>query len=589
VIGFQLPARFAPYVIWVKTLAVLSGYAYVWLLRPPTAWWPPVFLILTLAAIITSNVILFSQFSGVPERQEKQLLASLVIDLLSIVCLYAMLPEKMAVLIGLILISGFYGFVLPRAGGILVGLLACSVFVFAVSIVSLKEGSAALADKGIQATVIVGLCSLCAVVILVRRMRKIVDMIYTTTDNLARELSEQAIDAELNIESLVERNRETQTLLQVLENVVSVLDWEELFEKIVTSFRNRFQFEKFCIYMMNDESGYLELKKESGGERATGAATSVKPDQGVVGWCYSHGKGVLIDDVKNDPRYTQFNERGKRIRSLACQPLVFRGDRLGVLCLDSERVASFDARAFAFLESLAPLISIAVSNSLSYATAKAESHTDNLTGLHNHRGFVTELRSLLESAYRDEVPLALLIMDIDHFKKFNDAFGHLVGNVILVELANLLKDFFRGSDLIARYGGEEFIVVLNGTPSEIAPRIAEQLRRKVEAHQFPTSLQRDAFKQVTISIGVSSTKDTNLEPEMVRGSRGRSDSDVFMRNVEQLAALLIDNADQALYAAKREGRNQVMLSLQYPVPPPREPLSIPGAPRASEEHLPADV
>jgi diguanylate cyclase len=170
-----------------------------------------------------------------------------------------------------------------------------------------------------------------------------------------------------------------------------------------------------------------------------------------------------------------------------------------------------------------------------------------------------------EAAFRDGFPLALVMIDLDDFKKINDTYGHLVGNIILTELAEILTNFFRGSDLIARYGGEEFVVVLNGTPPDIAPRIAEQLRRKIEAHQFPISLQRDTFKQVTISIGLSTTADSNLQPELVRGSRGGGDSDVFVRNLKELADLMIDNADQALYAAKREGKNQLMLSLHFPV------------------------
>ena len=199
---------------------------------------------------------------------------------------------------------------------------------------------------------------------------------------------------------------------------------------------------------------------------------------------------------------------------------------------------------------------------------KAESHTDNLTGLNNHRGFIEKFLPLLETSMCDEVPLALMMIDIDHFKKINDTYGHLVGNVILTELAKLLTGFFRTSDLVARYGGEEFVIVLNGTPADIAPRIAEQLRRKMEAYQFPISMQRDAFKQVTLSLGLATTSDTNLKAEIVRGSRGRDESDVYLRNVNEIAEQIIDNADKALYAAKREGRNQVMLSYYYPISPP---------------------
>ena len=574
--GFLLPSGQAAYLVGVKVIALCGGYVYVWVLGLTPHHGPPWVFWLSLLLLVSANAILFRHFTAQPEVQEKQLLGSLGLDMLAIVYLFLMHPQaQMLMLVGLCLVSGFYTFVLPRSGGVLVGLLSMLAFMFSVAIAYYNPANRRLSASEVVAALSAGACALAATVLLARRMRKTVDAIYSTTDELALDLATHAVDGEIMVASLVERNREVQTMMQVLENIVSVLDWDELFENIIRAFRNRFQFDKFCIYLMDEETGNLELRVDSGADRATGVATSVKPDQGVVGWCYSTGKGVLIDDVKKDPRYAQFNERGKRIHSLACQPLIFRGDRLGVLCLDSERPANFDAKSFAFLESLVPLISITVSNSLSYTMVKAESTTDNLTSLHNHRGFMEKLPSLLELAFRDGVPTALLMLDIDDFKRVNDTYGHLVGNLILTELAEILTSFFRGSDVVARYGGEEFVVVLNGTPPDIAPRIAEQLRRKVDSHQFPISLQRDAFKQVTISIGLAACTDTNLRPELVRGSRSRAESDIFLRNVDELGALLIDNADQALYAAKREGKNQVMLSPFFPPRPPS--LSAGGA------------
>lgn len=564
--GFQLPTRFAIHLITVKLLALSGGFAYVWLMAGSQDHCSPAVLLAVWILLAILNITIFQFFSPIPERQERQFLASLLLDLAAVCFLFIMQSSTyLEMLVGLLLVTGFYSFVLPRSTSVVVGFFCFTLFVFSVIFSYLRHPATVVQAGQTVAVILFGGAAISASVYLVRKVRKYVDGIYVATEDLALDLSGHAVDAAIAVESLSQRNQEIQTMLQVLENIVSVLDWDDLFDRVIKAFRKRFDFEKFSIYLFNDETGMLELRVESGSERATGGAREIKPDNGVVGWCYTHGRGILLDDVRNDQRYTQFNERGKRIRSLACQPLVFRGQHLGVLCLDSEKLASFDATAFAFLESLAPLISIAVSNSLNYTMVKAESHTDNLTGLNNHRGFMEMLPELLTDTYRDNIALALMIIDIDFFKKVNDTYGHLVGNVVLTELADILRSFFRGSDVVARYGGEEFVIVLNGTPPDIAPRIAEQLRRKVETHQFPISLQRDAFKQVTISIGLSTSADTNLHPEVVRGSRSRGESDVFLRNVDELGAQLIDNADQALYAAKREGRNQVMLSLQYPV------------------------
>jgi diguanylate cyclase (GGDEF)-like protein len=579
---FQLPTRFAIHLITVKLLALSGGFVYVWLMVTHQDHCTPAALFALWAILGLLNVTVFSFFSAVPERQERQFLLSLLLDLAAICFLFFLQPNTyMEMLVGLVLVSGFYSFVLTRSTSVVVGFFCFTLFAFSVVFGLYRDVTTAPMSAQSAGIMVFGAVCISSSVLLVRKIRKYVDQIYSATEELALDLSGHAVDSSISVEALSQRNKEIQTVLQVLENIVSVLDWDELFDHIIKAFRNRFDFEKFSIYLFHEETGLLELRVESGSERATGGAREVKPDQGVVGWCYTHGRGIVIDDVRTDSRYTQFNERGKRIRSLACQPLVFRGQHLGVLCLDSEKLASFDDSAFAFLESLAPLISIAVSNSLSYTMVKAESHTDNLTGLNNHRGFMEMLPELLTDAYRDNVSLALMIIDIDFFKKVNDTYGHLVGNIVLTELAEILRAFFRGSDVVARYGGEEFVILLNGTPPDIAPRIAEQLRRKVEAHQFPISLQRDAFKQVTVSVGLATTADTNLQPELIRGSRSRGESDVFLRNVDELGAQLIDNADQALYVAKREGRNQVMLSLQYPVKRTAAPPDSAASPEAS--------
>lgn len=561
----------------VKLLALTGGYAFVYLMYLSSLHGPLWLFALTYVVFAAATILLYSRFSGLAERQERQYLASLSIDLLAMAYLFFLHPSALLVmLLGLMLATGFYNFVLPRTSGILVFGLSSAWFI-ASAMIGYYSRLATLSDREVLAYLILGLASLGAVTYLTRKIKRGVDEIYSTSDELALELSAHAVDAAIAVDELTERNREIQTLLRILQNIGSILDWDELFDSIVEAFRNRFSFDKFSIYLYNQETGDLCLRVESGSDKATGAAKCVKPAQGIVGWCYSNAKPVLVDDVRDDARYTQFNERGKRIRSLACLPLVFRGDRLGVLCLDSEKPRNFDAKSFAFLESMAPLIGNAVTNSLSYTTVKTESFTDNLTGLNNHRGFMEKLLPLLEDAYTDEFPLAVMMMDIDDFKKVNDTYGHLVGNLVLTDLSEILKSFFRGSDLVGRYGGEEFVVVLNGTPSDIAPRIAEQLRRKVEAHQFPISLQRDSFKQVTISLGLACTADKNLQVEVVRGSRVRGEADVYLRNVEDVAAQLIDNADQALYAAKHEGKNVVMLSYHYPLP------AMSGLEQAEEE------
>ncbi|MBS0277325.1 MAG: PleD family two-component system response regulator [Proteobacteria bacterium] len=160
--------------------------------------------------------------------------------------------------------------------------------------------------------------------------------------------------------------------------------------------------------------------------------------------------------------------------------------------------------------------------------------TDQLTGLHNRRYMARHLDNLILSAQKSGKPLAFLIMDIDHFKSVNDTHGHDIGDEVLREFANRISANIRGIDLACRYGGEEFVVVMPDTDIDFACTIAERLRHSVETTPFEISRAPNTLN-VTISIGIASAQ---------------SEGD----NAESL----LHRADQALYRAKREGRNRVI-------------------------------
>jgi diguanylate cyclase (GGDEF)-like protein len=161
--------------------------------------------------------------------------------------------------------------------------------------------------------------------------------------------------------------------------------------------------------------------------------------------------------------------------------------------------------------------------------------TDGLTGLYNHRYFQDRLDEESERARRFKIPLSLLMIDIDSFKAYNDGNGHIAGDVLLVDLAKLLRVTVRKVDVVARYGGEEFVVILPGTKTPGARIIAGRLCHRVAEHAFPN---REVMpgKRVTVSIGQATMPDDAAEK-----------------------AALIDCADKALYHAKQTGKNRVVV------------------------------
>jgi two-component system, cell cycle response regulator len=160
--------------------------------------------------------------------------------------------------------------------------------------------------------------------------------------------------------------------------------------------------------------------------------------------------------------------------------------------------------------------------------------TDALTGLFNRRYMESHLGTLIEQAIARGKPLTALVIDIDYFKSINDTHGHDAGDDVLREFALRIKRSIRGIDLACRYGGEEFVVVMPETDMAVAAMVAERLRRRIAADPF--AIQQGARTvPVTISIGIAAL-------------RGKDDN----------AAGLVKRADQALYRAKRDGRNRVV-------------------------------
>jgi len=170
---------------------------------------------------------------------------------------------------------------------------------------------------------------------------------------------------------------------------------------------------------------------------------------------------------------------------------------------------------------------------------KELSNTDHLTHLFNRRYMMTILEREMQRAQRKGSPLSFIIMDIDHFKRINDTFGHQQGDVVLVAIAALAKRDLRSYDVAARYGGEEFVLILPETTHEEALLVAERIRCNIQQQAFPPPLNAT---HITISMGVS----TYPYPAV--------------SSIDDL----IHTADDALYRAKENGRNQVLSSQSNP-------------------------
>ncbi len=252
--------------------------------------------------------------------------------------------------------------------------------------------------------------------------------------------------------------------------------------------------------------------------------------EGVAGWVAQRGEAALIDDVAADPRFVPLLEHKTPITSMICVPLTARGQRVGVVTATSERPAAFSSHHLELVRFLATTIALDIENVRLHRVAV----TDPLTGAYNREFLTQRLPAEIEAASAHDRPLSIAIIDVDEFKRVNDAHGHLVGDHVLAEIARRLRTAIRGGDVLVRYGGEEFLAVLPSANAGRAWEVGERMRLRVS--ETPIEVTDGRRLAITLSVGVAELRYT---PTM------------------ETAHQLTDRADSALYSAKRNGRNRV--------------------------------
>jgi diguanylate cyclase (GGDEF)-like protein len=327
---------------------------------------------------------------------------------------------------------------------------------------------------------------------------------------------------------LEQRVNQLTLLYDVARSLTSTLELPELLSRVSTIVATRLHFRRFSLMLVQD--GILEVKVclPPSSERRVRFAVG----EGACGRAAQTLKSVYLPDLSHDPTFVA-GERADPSGSLLSVPIVHQGKLLGVLNFERPETAAFGPEDIDLLSAVADQAAMAVQNAKLHEETVALSITDALTGVPNRRHLFARMEMEVARGQRFGTPVSFVMVDIDHFKKLNDAAGHRAGDVTLREVADLLKSHIRKVDTVARYGGEEFAFILPQSTKAEALEVAEKLRRAVE--QFPfTYGKSQPGGRITLSLGVSSFP---------------SDS----KGMEEL----IDSADSALYASKRGGRNLV--------------------------------
>ena len=285
----------------------------------------------------------------------------------------------------------------------------------------------------------------------------------------------------------------------------------------------------FTVNAVNEDSGGLNLSYTLKGP---GRKAFESKKGGIFdGWAIKNTKSLLVRDVKEDFRFSVKGKEGKDDAvSLMVKPIVMEGRVLGVLRVDSPKEDAFTPHELRILDIIGDLAAVAMENARLYQKTEDLAIKDSLTGLYVHRHFMERLDEEVKRALRSGSSFALLMLDIDNFKVFNDEYGHMAGDVILRNIGNILKNKVSAGDTVARYGGEEFAFLALNINRDEALKLAEKIRSEVQG--TPVTIRRKNCS-VTMSIGVS------IFPEDAR-----------------LKDDIIIEADRALYRAKKKGKNR---------------------------------
>ena len=372
------------------------------------------------------------------------------------------------------------------------------------------------------------------------------------------------IDSTLKYEKNARILNNLRTLYDVNQQLANVNDFKQLTIETLATAVDALKAQKANLMLYNPETERLEIKVVWGNIPVPTRDAINEGRLDTKSFAIGEGVAGLAAQTK---RPVRVNDRGKieqvgrnTAYCILSAPLIYGGEVKGVMTLtnkvkdreDGTLVLDTLSRFGEDDEQLLLSLADQAAQNLNKARLYNASITDRLTALNNARYFETRIGELVHEAMENETPLALAVMDIDHFKAFNDAHGHKAGDYVLKQTAAILKSSVRQEDRdqCYRYGGEEFCVTMPKTSNDAAARIMEDFRARVEHHSFKYDGKE---LKVTISIGIASTRQ-------------------FIHSVA-----LFEAADKALYRSKSNGRNQLTVNngelAINSAPPPEKPLA----------------
>lgn len=329
------------------------------------------------------------------------------------------------------------------------------------------------------------------------------------------------------------RIKRLESINELSKQIISTLDTKEVLALLSSAFQNALEADAYYIGTAHGDRLHLEFLYDDG-EYFDDIWVDRKGT--LSDWVVSRQQGLFLPDLRNrvDLEGVEIVTVGKDKPTHSWMGVPMRGMHVdGFMAISSYRPNAFDRSDMELLHNIAQIATLALDNAHHHTLVEKQAQLDSMTKVYNHGYFIKTLREQAEACRNENQPLSLIMLDVDHFKQYNDTFGHLIGDEVLIGLCNVIRLHIKNIDAVGRWGGEEFAISLPNASMEQALQVAQRIRASM------ASLKVKNAEQLTIPV-----------PTVSQGIA------IFPAETDDITRL-IDLADKRLYIAKNRGRDQI--------------------------------